>query len=87
VDQERKKLNTPTAVSASDVGYLDWKSNSFPLEKLLLGVTLPDKVEVAKRELYLSDSDFEKLFKMKKDAWLAQPGWKRDQAKKAHKLF
>jgi len=37
--------------------------------------------------MYLSDSDFEKTFKMKKDAWLAMPAWKRDGAKKTAKLF
>jgi len=82
-----KKLNTATAASSSDIGYLDWHKNHFPIEKLLNGVTLPDKVDAAKRELYLSDADFEKLFKVKKDAWLTQPAWKRDQAKKTHKLF
>jgi len=82
-----KKLNSPTAASASDIGYLDYHKNTFPIEKLLNGVTLPDKVESSKRELYLSDSDFEKIFKVKKDAWLSQPAWKRDQEKKKHKLF
>jgi len=82
-----KKINSPTAVSASDIGYLDWNKHHFPIEKLLTGVTLPDKVEAGKRELYLSDAEFEKLFKVKKDSWLSQPAWKRDQEKKKHKLF
>jgi len=84
---EKKKNNGPTAVTASDIGYLDWKTTNFPIEKLLNGVTLPERVEAGKRELYLSDSEFEKLFKVKKDAWLAQPAWKRDQEKKKNKLF
>jgi len=82
-----KEVNALVAASASDIGYLDWHSHTFPIEKLVNGVTLPDKVEASKRELYLSDSEFEKLFKVKKDAWLSQPAWKRDQAKKTHKLF
>jgi len=82
-----KKLNTLTAASTSDIGYMDWHTAHFPIEKLLNGVTLPDKVEAAKRELYLSNADFEKLFKVKKEAWLELPVWKRDQEKKKNKLF
>jgi hypothetical protein len=81
------KINSPTAVSASDIGYLDWKSKHFTAAQLATGATLPDKVDPKLRELYLNDADFEKTFKVKKDAWLAQPLWKRDQAKKAAKLF
>jgi len=82
-----KKMNSPTAVSASDIGYLDWKTKHFTAAQLATGGTLPDKVDPKLRELYLSDSDFEKTFKMKKDAWLALPLWKRDGAKKTAKLF
>jgi len=85
--EEKKKINSPTAVSTSDIGYLDYNKHHFPIEKLLTGVTLPDKVEAGKRELYLSDAEFEKLFKVKKENWLSQPAWKRDQEKKKHKLF
>jgi hypothetical protein len=81
------KINSPTAVSASDIGYLDWKTKHFTAAQLATGGTLPDKVDPKLRELYLNDADFEKTFKMKKDAWLTQPVWKRDQAKKAAKLF
>jgi hypothetical protein len=82
-----KKLNSPTAVTANDIGYLDWKTKHFTAAQLATGATLPDKVDPKLREMYLSDADFEKTFKMKKDAWLAQPAWKRDAPKKAAKLF
>jgi len=82
-----KKMNALTAVTTSDIGYLDWKTNHFTAAQLASGGVLPDKVDPKVRELYLNDSDFEKTFKVKKDAWLAQPVWKRDQAKKTAKLF
>jgi len=83
-----KKLNSPQAVSSSDIGWLDWKTNHFTAAQLASGGTLPDKVDPAKREMYLSDSDFEKIFKMKKDAWLnGTPDWKRKKAKQDAKLF
>jgi hypothetical protein len=74
------------AVSASDIGYLDWKTVHFELAKLQTN-PVPEKVNPAEREMYLADAEFEKIFKMKKDVWHAQPKWKKEQAKKANKLF
>jgi len=82
-----KKLNSPTAVTANDIGYLDYNKHHFTQVQLSTGATLPDKVDPALREMYLSPADFEKIFKVKKDAWLASPKWKRDEAKKKNKLF
>jgi len=80
------KVAQAQAISSNDIGYLDWKSTHFDLAKLQAS-PLPDKVNPAERELYLNDGEFEKIFKMKKDAWVGQPKWKKDQVKKANKLF
>jgi len=72
-------------VSANDIGYLDWSKAAFPLADLQKGV--PDKVNPAVKELYLADDEFQKLFKTTKVEFDKQPKWKKDQAKKANKLF
>ena len=62
------------------------RSSTFNLESLQRRPTVPG-VDSSKRELYLSDSDFESLFGMNKVDWLKLPTWKRITAKKKHKLF
>jgi len=39
------------------------------------------------KEMYLEDSEFEKLFKMKKQEFKDLPKWKKDQLKKQNNLF
>lgn len=46
----------------------------------------PD-INFASKEMYLSDADFEAVFKMGRAAWEAQPKWKRDDQKKKAGLF
>ena len=46
-----------------------------------LGVTLKE------REKYLSNADFEALFKVTKDEFEKKPNWKKETEKKKHKLF
>ena len=57
-----------------------------PLEALQTK-PFPDGVVAGERELYLADEVFEELFKMNQEAWLKMPKWKRNTAKKKHKLF
>ena len=47
----------------------------------------PVNIDVASREMYLTDADFEALFQMKKESWVKLPTWKRVAAKKIHNLF
>jgi hypothetical protein len=44
-------------------------------------------IDFARKELYLSDADFEAVFKVSKAAFAGQPEWKRVAAKKSAKLF
>jgi len=72
-------------VSVGDLGFLDYNTNFYALDVLQKGV--PDKCNPAVREMYLSDADFEKIFKTKKADWEKLPKWKKDAAKKTNKLF
>lgn len=49
--------------------------------------TFPSSVDPAKKEEYLSDADFNKLFGTTKDAFNTQPKWKKDKKKKELGLF
>ncbi|KAA0146173.1 hypothetical protein FNF28_07715 [Cafeteria roenbergensis] len=44
-------------------------------------------IDLAKKELYLSDSDFTEVFGMSKDEFSALAKWKRDGKKKQAGLF
>ena len=47
----------------------------------------PAGVDPAKRELHLSDADFQAIFGKSKQEFAAIPGWKRDLIKKKKNLF
>ena len=46
-----------------------------------------DGIDPTVKEKYLSNSDFQELFDMGKDAFAAMPLWRRQQAKKKVGLF
>lgn len=48
---------------------------------------IPSTVDQGNLENYLTDDDFQKVFKMSRKDFDAQPKWKKDGAKKAAKLF
>jgi len=72
-------------VQASDIGYKDWRTTSYSLAELQKGC--PSGCDPQRREYYLSDDEFNKVFKMDKATWEGHPKWKKDQARKANKLF
>ena len=47
----------------------------------------PDGVDTTRREEYLSNDEFQKVFGMDKAAFGAKPKWKRSNLKKQHGLF
>jgi len=47
----------------------------------------PEGVNVLKKEMYLSDKEFQEVFKMTKDAFVKLPEWKRNNLRKDHDLF
>jgi hypothetical protein len=45
------------------------------------------EIDATKKEDYLSDEDFEKAFKMKREDYMSKPAWKRTGLRKAAGLF
>jgi len=59
----------------------------YPVEALVQGAAWPADVDPAKRETYLSDSDFQAVFKMTKAEYLSKDKFVRMRLKKEYKLF
>ena len=74
----------PIPAAAKSKDYDDPSAKSYTVEELK--TKLP-QVNPASKEQYLSDADFEALFKTDKASFLAQPKWKQANAKKLHGLF
>uniref|UniRef100_A0A7S3VK74 HP domain-containing protein n=1 Tax=Dunaliella tertiolecta TaxID=3047 RepID=A0A7S3VK74_DUNTE len=55
-------------------------------EELIL-LRLEDSIDVTRKEDYLSQEEFEKVFEMTRETYEKLPGWKRVQAKKRVHLF
>lgn len=87
-DAERKakeeaeaKANAPISAKVASTG------GPYTYKQLTCAVEFrPDDVDISKRPSYLSDAEFEKLFKMNKESYAKLPKWKRVRAKKALKL-
>mmetsp|Transcript_2181 Transcript_2181/g.3147 ORF Transcript_2181/g.3147 Transcript_2181/m.3147 type:complete len:90 (+) Transcript_2181:587-856(+) len=64
-------------------------SEGIPLSKLqnVDSSQLPRGVDPTKRELALSEKDFEEVFGMNMEAFNQLATWKRNNAKKKHGLF
>jgi hypothetical protein len=60
---------------------------SYPLEALLQGSTWPPGIDATKREQYLSDSDFQSVFRMSKEDFNKKDKFVRLRLKKEHNLF
>jgi hypothetical protein len=66
--------------------YLDPEEHIFPYSEMK-GKNCPQGVDPTIKELYLSDEDFEKVFKMDYDQFSALPKFKKTQLKKQVDLF
>eukprot|EP00475_Leptophrys_vorax_P036482 TRINITY_DN6174_c0_g2_i2.p1 TRINITY_DN6174_c0_g2~~TRINITY_DN6174_c0_g2_i2.p1 ORF type:complete len:648 (+),score=43.93 TRINITY_DN6174_c0_g2_i2:255-1946(+) len=61
---------------------------TYALERLVVGSKTPIRgIDTTKREFYLSDSEFSRLFGCEKSKFYALPKWKQDQQKQAFGLF
>jgi len=85
--KEEMRKDNPTitiAVSANGHGH-----NVYPLEVLLEKDPdrLPADVDPLSKEDFLHDMDFEKAFKMNREAFRALPLWKRQNLKKSVGIF
>jgi len=72
-------------VTESSIGYLDPTKNKFSSDQIKAGTAA--NIDLTKKEAYLSDDEFLKLFKCSRDEFDKQPKWKKDQKKKELKLF
>eukprot|EP00466_Bigelowiella_natans_P006920 jgi/Bigna1/86413/estExt_fgenesh1_pg.C_100194 len=81
------KKTTGKAVSSSDVGFLDPATNKFSLKELQVKGKQPDRVNPAKKELYLEDKVFKEIFGVTMAEFAAWKPWKQQAAKKKHSLF
>jgi len=61
-------------------------TSTYPLD-VLQRTDPPEGVDPTKKEMYLSDEDFQDVFGMSKDDFLTYPQWKRDNMRKEHGLF
>uniref|UniRef100_A0A8C3I2K8 Villin like n=2 Tax=Chrysemys picta bellii TaxID=8478 RepID=A0A8C3I2K8_CHRPI len=76
--------NAPSVVSAVTNG-----NGAYPREVLINKTVdeLPEGVDPAKKEYYLSDADFHDIFGRSKDEFYQMPRWKQQNEKKQHGLF
>lgn len=66
-------------------GFLDPKTNTFPYSELK--GAFPQGVKGNKKEYYLSEAEFEEVFKMPRSKYDDLKQWKKDNEKKKHGLF
>ncbi|CAE8654430.1 unnamed protein product, partial [Polarella glacialis] len=67
--------------------YADPAGKKYSHEELRSSNTRPDDVDPARRELYLTDSDFQAMFGASPADFLKMPKWKQQNLKKAKDLF
>jgi len=72
---------------SAESSYADPAEKKYPYEDLKAGADRPADVDPSRREKYLSDADFEVVFGMGPEAFLKQPRWKQQNAKKDKQLF
>ncbi|KAJ3044180.1 Coronin-2B [Rhizophlyctis rosea] len=66
----------------------EYKRETYPIDVLLGDADkVPEHLDRTKLEMYLSEDDFESLFKMRKEEYLAMQPWKRDKIKKDLGVF
>lgn len=65
--------------------YLDPDTNKFPYETLK--TTFPTGIDPTKKELYLENTVFEEVFKMKRDDYDKLKDWKKIDMRKKFGLF
>lgn len=89
-----RKLSEHDTANTANVALL-LKQGTFKYQPLqdflpyddLLTMRLEDGIDVTRKEDYLSEEEFTKVFGMNREAFLKTPAWKRQQAKKKVSLF
>ena len=85
IDATETKAPAATPASASAASAASATTNYYSLDTLQNGC--PDGVVPTNKPMYLSDSEFEKVFGMNKDAYGKLAKWKQTNLKKKHGLF
>ncbi len=83
--EQRAKEETIKALKDQKNAYLDPEENVFAYEELK--DKFPKGVDPTKKEEYLDDDEFEKLFGMSRDAYTKLPLMKKKTLKKKLGLF
>jgi len=63
------------------------EGETIPFEDLKANRDLPSNVDLQKKELYLSEADFNKYLNMSKSQFMGLPKWKQDKVKKELGIF
>merc|ERR1719201_1928854 len=101
--KKNNKKNSPNAVTASAPAPASAAAAAAPalpppsggaagsitvsLADILAKRNIPEGFDVTKKELYLSDAEFQATFNMSKEAYKNMPKWKQNREKKKHNLF
>ena len=84
-EQSKAMVQAKVETVTPSTSYADPTTTSIPYENLK--GTFPDSVDPAKKEEYLTDEEFNKLFGTSKEEFKKQPAWKRNNKKKELGLF
>ena len=89
--QERKDFSRQQPIKVVEISQPIVPSKKVPLSVLLdwkeKGDLRKEDVDPAQLERYLTEDEFESVFGMNRDTFNNLPKWKRDNAKKQHKLY
>eukprot|EP01024_Parvocaulis_polyphysoides_P040084 TRINITY_DN3640_c0_g4_i2.p1 TRINITY_DN3640_c0_g4~~TRINITY_DN3640_c0_g4_i2.p1 ORF type:complete len:918 (-),score=215.37 TRINITY_DN3640_c0_g4_i2:1688-4390(-) len=90
--QTQQEPITPPQISAPELSGKPIELNKIPGQDEipydeLKDLKLEDGIDPSRKELYLSDDEFQKLFKMDKDDFQGLPKWKQQNLKKGLHLF
>ncbi|XP_073731888.1 advillin isoform X1 [Misgurnus anguillicaudatus] len=88
--EELGEITVPTKVESQESGGVESKGAlEYPPEMLMnkLAGELPENVDPAHKERYLSDQDFQAIFGMSKEEFNIMPQWKQGNVKKQKGFF
>ena len=74
-------------MNAESKQYDDPETSRYSLDEISVGGAATDRANPLCKELYLHDSEFEKIFGMGKEPFWKQPAWKQRDAKRKVGLF
>ncbi|VDK71381.1 unnamed protein product [Litomosoides sigmodontis] len=87
IDENELSTQNPLRCQPIDLDdLLQLRTKTWPLEKVI-SRDLPPGIDLNRLEQYLSDDDFQSVFRMDRTAFHALPHWKQIVLRKKHKLF